>query len=287
MANLNNTTSDQKNVSQDDSASSTDSCALHINLSNEESITNTKPNITKQLPYDTSDSDTENDTIQQMQVDHSEDEDTKHQCIKTYSLKLPHVTELIEQSEAEQGNPNNTQVKDQRIKRKEEFAKAVLHSPLDSRHHTIEREKQHKQNEMNNTQYGYYNIGTDNLPFVDTVELLKATVTHVKQKRIEAFDKTANGMFIIVLTSDDFKTIYPQELNFREQVQNVILNFRILQKSPSTKGPNRQGTKGSKYDDTVFVVMYLTTTISNAAVIKDFMEFGEVHTVFPGRYKEE
>ena len=88
MANLNNTTSDQKNVSQDDSASSTDSCALHINLSNEESITNTKPNITKQLPYDTSDSDTENDTIQQMQVDHSEDEDTEHQCIKTYSLKL-------------------------------------------------------------------------------------------------------------------------------------------------------------------------------------------------------
>ena len=125
-------------------------------------------------------------------------------------------------------------------------------------------------------------------PFIDTVELLRATVTHVKQKHIQAFYKTANGMFIIVLTSDDYKRIYPQELNFREQIQNEILNFQILPNPPSQKRPNRQGTKGSKYDpDTIFVTMFLPTTISNAAVKKAFMEFGEVHTVFAGQYKEE
>ena len=32
--------------------------------------------------------------------------------------------------------------------------------------------------------------------------------------------------------------------------------------------------------------MYLPTTVSNIAVKKSFMEFGEVHTVFAGRYKE-
>ena len=54
---------------------------------------------------------------------------------------------------------------------------AVLNSPLDSRHHTIEREKQHKHNEMNKTLYSYYNNGADNIPFVDTVELQRTTVT--------------------------------------------------------------------------------------------------------------
>ena len=33
--------------------------------------------------------------------------------------------------------------------------------------------------------------------------------------------------------------------------------------------------------------MFLPTTISNAAVKKAFMEFGDVHTVFAGRYKKE
>ena len=32
--------------------------------------------------------------------------------------------------------------------------------------------------------------------------------------------------------------------------------------------------------------MYLPTTVSNIAVKKAFMEFGEVHTVFAGRFKE-
>ena len=45
---------------------------------------------------------------------------------------------------------------------------------------------------------------------------------------------------------------------------------------------------GSRHDpDTVFVTMFLPTTISNAAVKKAFTHFGEVHTIFPGRYKEE
>ena len=46
---------------------------------------------------------------------------------------------------------------------KGEFAKVVLNSPLDSRHQTIERDRQHKENEIAKTLYGYYGNGTSAL----------------------------------------------------------------------------------------------------------------------------
>ena len=123
---------------------------------------------------------------------------------------------------------------------------------------------------MNKTLYGYYNNGTDNLPFIDTVELLRAAVTHVKQKHIEAFYKTTNNMFIIVLTSDNHKGIYPQERNFKEQVQNEK-NSNPPKASISEKTKSSRH-KRSKYDpDIVFVTMYLSTTISNDVVKKKLL----------------
>ena len=82
MVNLNNTRSDEwvnyTNVSPRDSATSTDSCALHIDESNinDEYNTKEKPNVTKEILFDVSDSETDNVTVSQMQVDPDEDEAT-------------------------------------------------------------------------------------------------------------------------------------------------------------------------------------------------------------------
>ena len=162
--------------------------------------------------------------------------------------------------------------------------KALLNSLLDSRNHTIEREQQHREKEMNKTLFGYYSNHADSIAFGNNIELLRATIGHVNQEHIEAFFKTSNGKFIIVLSSTDHKGI----MNFREHIRNETVNFRILHEPPNRNRPSRQHTKGSKYDpDTIFVTMFLPTAISNAAVKKAFMEFGHVHTVFAGRYKEE
>ena len=40
------------------------------------------------------------------------------------------------------------------------------------------------------------------------------------------------------------------------------------------------------YEDTVFVTMFLPTLISDAAVKRAFTEFGDVHSVFAGTYKD-
>ena len=152
------------------------------------------------------------------------------------------------QSELEQGTSSGDQTKAERIKKKGEFAKVALNSPLDTRHQTIERERQHKENEIAKTLYGYYGNGTGDLPFTDTVNLLRATIKHVKQNLIEAFYKTANGRFIIVLNNEEHRGIYSQELNFREPIQNENLNLRILPKPYSNRGQARQGIKGTKYD---------------------------------------
>ena len=58
--------------------------------------------------------------------------------------------------------------------------KVVLNSPLDTTHHTIEIERKHKENEIGKILYGYYGNRTDELPFIDTVNLLTATIKHVK-----------------------------------------------------------------------------------------------------------
>ena len=215
--------------------------------------------------------------LSQMQVDPYE-EDAQYNQIASYSLKLPSIERLLSQKDLQQGTSSGKQ-KDERYERKGRFAKIVMNSPNGTRNYTIEKERKHKENEINKTLYGYYNNGTDDLPFIKVLELLRATIKHLNQNHIEAFYKTANGRFVIVLSSEELKGIYSHELNFREQIQNKIFTFRVLPKPYSNRGQGREGTKGTKDNpNTIFVTKNLPK--------KAFMEFGEVHTVFVGRFKE-
>ena len=127
--------------------------------------------------------------------------------------------------------------------------------------------------------YGYYNNGTDDLPFVKVVELLRATIKDLNWKYIETFYKTTNGRFVILLSSEEVKGIYSHEGKFCELIQNKIFTFCVLPKPYSKSSQGRQSTKGTKADpNAIFVTMYLPK--------KAFVEFGEVHTVFAGRFKE-
>ena len=75
-------------------------------------------------------------------------------------------------------------------------------------------------------------------------------------------------------------------INFREQVENMSLNIRL---SPTLQRfKERQPYYGSRRDaNTVFVTMYLPSTISDIAVRKAFMQFGDVHTVFARQFKDD
>ena len=62
-------------------------------------------------------------------------------------------------------------------------------------------------------------------------------------------------------------------------MQNEIFTFRVLPKPYSNRRQDRHSTKGAKDDpNAMFLTMYLPK--------KTFVEFGEVHTVFAGRFKE-
>lgn len=68
--------------------------------------------------------------------------------------------------------------------------------------------------------------------------------------------------------------------------KNESINFRILPRPNPNRAHNRDVGKGSRDDpDTVFLTMCLPTTISNIAVKKVLMKFGEVHVVSTGHFK--
>ena len=82
------------------------------------------------------------------------------------------------------------------------------------------------------------------------------------------------------------KETYSLRVQFREQVQNTPLSFTISPTPTSKKPPKNY--YGTKYDqNSVFVMLYLPSTISDTAVKKVFLEFGMVHTVFAGTFKDD
>ena len=137
MVNLNKTKSDEgvnhKNVSPRDGSNSTDSCVLHLDQSNaheKSSINdNSNTNFTKEISYHVSDSEIDNATVSQMQVDPDEDEPTNCQHIESYSLRLPTLAQIMAQSEQEQGTSNGSQTKAERIKKKDNLQKLSLILP--------------------------------------------------------------------------------------------------------------------------------------------------------------
>ena len=175
--------------------------------------------------------------------------------------------------------PTETQeTKEERIARKGKYAMAVLNSPIGTSNHTREKELQHSSKEPGKSLYGSYDVVEGNDSF-SSLELLQIMVKHIDQKNTEAFYKTVEGKFIVVLVNSGLKETFPPELNFQGKIQNSKVNFRLQHET--RKRGFRQGIE----DDTVFVTMFLPTLISDAAVKKAFSEFGKVHDVFPGRYK--
>ena len=88
------------------------------------------------------------------------------------------------------------------------------------------------------------------------------------------------------MQAPEHKQAFPKETNFQEKIRDNKVNFRILHKKPIKPKFNVKRSHVNK-EDTVFVTMFLPTLISDAAVKKVFQEFGEVHSVFSGTYRDE
>lgn len=88
-----------------------------------------------------------------------------------------------------------------------------MSSPNGTKDYTLEKERKHKECEINKTLCGSYSNVTGELPFIEAKELLRATIKYINRDHIEAFYNTANGNFIIVLTTDELKRSYAHEIN--------------------------------------------------------------------------
>ena len=138
--------------------------------------------------------------------------------------------------------------------------------------HTIEKENQHKEGVKGRTIYGSCFSENDDRPYLDPEKLLSNTLTKIILK---LSTKLQVNKFII-LKEADLKETYSLRVQFREQVQDTPLSFTISPTPMSKKPPKNYGTK---YDqNTVFVTLYLPSTISDTAVEKVFLEFGTVHS---------
>ena len=144
--------------------------------------------------------------------------------------------------------------------------------------HTIEKERQHKTRENVKTLYGNYVDSHGNEPQIGSKAPLEAIVKQINREFIDAFYKTTKAKFIVVLKLKEHKDIFTHEKKFKERIYDII--FRILPRLPKVN--DRDGCK--RYPNSVFVTMFLPTTISDATVRKTFMNFGTVHTVYAGTY---
>ena len=161
--------------------------------------------------------------------------------------------------------------------------KVLFNSPSPFPHvktYTKEMEASHSARETEKTLFGSYESAEDGEISTDSMDLLKAIVTKVKREHIDSVYKTGPGKFV-VLKDTKHKDFYNQEINFREKVCNIDHTFRLL-----PERPKRLHFKQKMYDEnTVYITMFLPTTISDMAVKVAFNDLGEVHSVFTGSYK--
>ena len=274
QTNLNNTTSD-------------DSEDSHRLL-----ITESELNVTKELFQDNesvTNSDGRHDEINGSETDSNNEEEQEHMEIesvveeyppKTFHHNLPTLEHVLSLSKWRDGE--DPQDKDGRYKRNGEYAKALLNSPIDPELHTIEKERQHKSRENFKSLYGSYADSHGKDLQIDANDLLSAVVKHINKDHIDAFYKTTNSKFIVVLKKKEHKENFTREKNFKEKIHNEDIIFRIL-----TRLPKPKDWADPRYPDSVFVTMFLPTTISEAAVETAFMGFGKVHYVRAGTYRNE
>ena len=120
------------------------------------------------------------------------------------------------------------------------------------------------------------------VPIINVDDIHCETIQNVNKEHIGAFCKTANRKFAIILKEVELKDLYSYEINFKGKVGYTEHIYRILP-LPPPRGNERGRTN---FPNAVFVTMFLLTTVSDTAVKKANLEFGEVHHVFSGKFKK-
>ena len=80
----------------------------------------------------------------------------------------------------------------------------------------------------------------------------------------------------------ELKDLHSHKINFKEKVGDTDHSYTIL--PLSSRGGNERRRKN--FPNAVFVTMFFLTTVSDTVVKKDFLEFGEVHDIFDGKFKK-
>ena len=156
------------------------------------------------------------------------------------------------------------------MKKMGEYAKMALNSPPNPETHSIQKERICVENERHKTLYGHYvnSNNEDNVP--EAIEILRAFSRKVKREHIDSFYRTGPQKFIIVLKDKKFKDFYIQELTFQEKILGIEHNFQIFPNLPNTK----RFTEQNRHPYSVYITMYLPTTVSDTNVRKAFDHWG-------------
>ena len=88
--------------------------------------------------------------------------------------------------------------------------------------------------------------------------------------------------FACVPKEVDLKHLYSHETNFKGRVGDTDHIYRILPLPP--RGGNE--LRRRNFPNSVFVTMFLPLIASDTTVKRTFLEFGEVHNVFAGKFKK-
>ena len=113
-------------------------------------------------------------------------------------------------------------------------------------------------------------------------DILCETIKLVNREHFGVFYKTAYGKFVTILKEVNLKDQFCHEINFKGNAGDADHIYRIL--SLPLYGGNERWRK--IFPKAVFVTMFFPTTVSDNAVKKSFLEFGEVHNIFDGKFKK-
>ena len=80
----------------------------------------------------------------------------------------------------------------------------------------------------------------------------------------------------------ELKDLYSHEMDFKGKVGDTDHLYRILPLPPRRENERRR----KNFPNAVFVTMFFPTTVSDTTVKKTFLELGEVHDVFDGKFKK-
>ena len=110
-------------------------------------------------------------------------------------------------------------------------------------------------------------------------DILCETIKLVNREHFGVFYKTAYGKFVTILKEVNLKDQFCHEINFKGNAGDADHIYRIL--SLPLYGGNERRRKN--FPNAVFVTMFFPTTVSDTAVKKAFLEFGEIHD---GKFKK-